>query len=112
MCRYGNDKIEKLHCNIRITILSYEEPNSGIYTKEQRSIIFSCSSDSSYSDLLRCPLEICNEPFSYADPMADNYYFKMRFHIVDDQSAKWSTSSRHLGNKTIRFNKVFHLCIF
>ena len=65
----------------------------------QRFVVFSC-------------IEICNEPFSYADPMADNYYFKMRFHIVDDQSAKWSTSSRHLGNKTIRFNKVFHLCIF
>ncbi len=56
VCRYGNDKIEKLYCTIRISILSYEEPNSGIYTKEQRSIIFSCSSDSLYSDLLRCPV--------------------------------------------------------
>jgi predicted phosphoribosyltransferase len=46
-------------------------------------------------------IEICNESFSYADPMAVHYYLEMRFLIVDDQSAKWSTSPRHLGNITI-----------
>jgi hypothetical protein len=46
-------------------------------------------------------IEIYNESFCFDDPVAGHYYFEMRFLIVDDQSAKWSTSSRHLGNITI-----------
>ena len=82
-----------------------------IYTKEQRSNIFSCSSDSlKYSDLLRCPLEICNETFSYDDPVAHHNYFKMRFLIaINNQSTKWSTSSRHMGNKTFKRRSTFSM---
>jgi hypothetical protein len=46
-------------------------------------------------------IEIYNESFCFDDPVAGHYYFEMRFLIVDDQSAKWSTSPRHLGNITI-----------